>query len=359
MLAACSSEEPTKFPNKDLITNQEGGNTTDTSTNDEEKPNSDISEETNKNENNKTEDNNNENNVIDNEENKTDDTTSNTSNNGTIAFAEEIPENAPAFSETFKVSGYSMMSFMGNLSFNITVTPIHENDIGSIDFDVSKANLPDNITDYFDYLYIKVEFDGKEIVSWDVFDKETNISIFDMTEDEMVMKYTPEVKFDIVDAGALPETMKLSEYTFGKTYVFTTEKDAGFTPPTIINDTEYSIVAIATKIGINDEFDREYRANQGMPDNTGRGASSQEGKYYVAVIGPDDRFMDSDDCHRLAGYSVGDKLDFSFEDFVGNNTDKTITVSVSSFGEDAEFTIAPGNIIYCSWMNDVTIKEIK
>ena len=51
-------------------------------------------------------------------------------------------------------------------------------------------------------------------------------------------------------------------------------------------------------------------------------------------------------------------MDFDFEDYVGNNTNTTITLVVSDWGVENEFTLLPGEILECSWMNDVIVKSV-
>ena len=51
--------------------------------------------------------------------------------------------------------------------------------------------------------------------------------------------------------------------------------------------------------------------------------------------------------------------DFDFEDYIGNNTDKTVTILISDWGVEQEFKLLPGEILESSWMNDATIINIE
>ena len=265
---------------------------------------------------------------------------------------------AAEFNGLYEINGYARMAFMGNLSFSMGMKGVNVENSGEVD--ASKANLPEMITDIGDYVYFKLEFDGTQISAWDVVDRKTNESILHLSDDELTEKYFPEAKFEIVDAGDMPEVINLSNYPAGKTYAFNAPNNNNFSIPTIINDSDTQLLVVSIKNGIDDEFEREYKPNKYAPDNSSGSTYSEDGKYYMAVIeGDAAELMATDECFLLEGLEVGAEIDFDFEDFVGNNTDKTVTIVVEDFGEETEITLLPGEVAYCNWMNDVTIKEIK
>lgn len=266
-------------------------------------------------------------------------------------------ETNPEFNGLYKVTGYSRMSFGSMLTFQIDVKSVFGENEGSID--ASKAGLVDNILDFVDYIYFDLTFKDNQIVDWNVVDNQTFESVASLTEEELTNRYFPEVNYELVPAGALPKLINLSDYGVGKTYVFDAPDEENFEPPAIVNDTDYPLLITSIKNGIDEDFEREYKLKHVAPDTSVSSTYSDDGKYYVAVIeGNPSTLMNSDECLKLEGYNVGDELDFDFEDFVGNNTTKTITLVVSDWGVENEFTLLPGEILECSWMNDVSVKSI-
>lgn len=322
LLVACNSNEPTE-PQND--------NTSNTETNE---PN--ISDETN---------NNTENQIFE---------------KGTISIVDEIQDGAPSFLATFRISGYSKMNLPGNEFFEVTVDSMDPNMPGSLDLDFSKANLLDEITEYFDYLYLTFEFDGKEIVDWDLVDIKTRKSVLSFTNQEMKNIYYPEYNFELIYSGELPEIMNLSNYDVGKTYVFDVG-DESFSIPEFINDSQYPLLIVSTRKGINETIDKTYKANKYYPYQIASSVVSEDGKYYISISeGSVADKMESYDCINLDGYNSGDRLQFAFEGFIGNNTNKTYSLKISSMDfDDKEITLLPGEILECNWTRTVVITDVK
>lgn len=57
---------------------------------------------------------------------------------------------------------------------------------------------------------------------------------------------------------------------------------------------------------------------------------------------------------KLSTCKVGAMIDFDFEDFLYNDTDTVFTLSCN----DKTYTVAPGKLMECSWMNDVMVDSI-
>ena len=262
------------------------------------------------------------------------------------------------FNGLYKINGYTRMNFMGNLTFQAGLEAVNSENAGEVD--LSKAKLSDNILDYVDYFYVSLEFENDKIVDWDVVDRKTNESIMSLDDKELLNRYFPETNFEVVEAGALTETINLSNYEIGKTYAFDVSKDENFSAPQIINDTEHSILIVSIRTSKDDAFERQFKSKHAMPDTSVSSIYSNDGKYYVAIIeGNVNEFANSDDCLILEGYKIGDELDFDFEDYVLNNTDKTITLTADDWGTSYEFVLLPNEVLECSWMDDIVVKDIK
>ena len=263
----------------------------------------------------------------------------------------------PEYSGLYKINGYSRMNFMGNISFTAGMVGINVENEG--DVDLSKANITDELMSIFDYTYFSYTFDGEKIVDWDIVDRKTNESVLGLTDEEINNKYFPENNYETVEAGDLPETINLSNYEVGKTYAFDVSSDESFDIPKIVNDTDYPLLAVSTK-DWNDNWERTYKSKHYMPDDSFGTMSSNDGKYYLAITEGDPvDLLTSDECFLLEGHEVGEELDFDFEDYIGNNTDKTVTILISDWGVEQEFKLLPGEILESDWMNDATITNIE
>lgn len=263
---------------------------------------------------------------------------------------------SPEFNGLYRVNGYSRMAFGASIDFQIGMEGVNVDNNGEID--ASKAPITDEIISLFDYVYFSLEFDGENISKWDIVDRKTNESVLGITKEEINDKYFPETKYEVVEAGELPETINLSDYEVGKMYAFDVPGDS-FNIPTIINDTDYPMLFVSTK-DWDGNFERTYKPKYFMPDTSSGTTFSDDNKYYMAVSEGDySDVIGSEDCLLLDGYNVGDELAFDFEDFIGNNTDKTITLLVEDWGVEEEFTLLPGEVLGCSWMNDVIVTNIQ
>jgi len=263
----------------------------------------------------------------------------------------------PEYSGLYKINGYSRMNFMGNVSFTANMVGINVENEGEVD--LSKADISDELMAIMDYTYFSYIFDGEKIIDWDIVDRKTNESVLNLTADEINNKYFPENNYEIVNAGELPETINLSNYEVRKIHAFDVSTEENFSTPTIINDTDYSMLIVSTK-DWDGNWERTYKSKHYMPDSSSGSTFSDDGKYYIAITEGDPAdLLSSDKCFLLEGHEIGEELDFDFEDYIGNNTDKTVTILISDWGVEQEFKLLPGEILESSWMNDATITNIE
>ncbi len=261
------------------------------------------------------------------------------------------------FNGSYTIGSYSRASFGDMVSFSMEVVGVDNENTGWID--LSTVEFANEFWNFKEYVYFVLTFEENKVISWDVIDRATGESVLELTDDELTARFFPETAYEVVEAGALPETINLSEYAVGQTYLFTVDNE--FSYPNVVNDTESSLLIVSFKNGEDGDFEREYKTKQVAGSLSFSSATSNDNKLYMAVLEADaSALMNADECLKLAAYAAGDQLDFDFEDFVGNNTNNTITLTIAgSFGMETELTLAPGEIIECSWMNDVTVKEIK
>jgi hypothetical protein len=141
-------------------------------------------------------------------------------------------------------------------------------------------------------------------------------------------------------------------------YVFDIVKneEGSYSLPDIINDTDITVLAVSTRIGENEEFKREMKVNKVIESNAMHFSfgSDYAEKVYMAVMESSANYLvRTADCLALSKCEVGSMIDFDFEDFVYNDTDKTITLHSEDNGND--YVLKPGEVVECSWMNDIRV----
>ena len=261
------------------------------------------------------------------------------------------------FSGIYKINGYSSMSLGSVRSLTLSLVGIDNGNSG--DFDASKTSIPNYIADFDDYIYLQLTFDDNGLVDWKIIDIVTMVDLRQATESQLTSYLFPETKYEQVPAGLLPETIYLSEFEAGKMYVFDLETtEDSYVLPEIINDTDIPVLLVTTRIGENDEFDREIKVNNVIESNAMHFSfgSAYANKIYMAVMESTPEYVvRTADCFMLSECEIGKEIDFDFEDFIYNDTDKTITVYCED--TDTEYVLKAGEVAECSWMNDIIVKS--
>lgn len=280
---------------------------------------------------------------------------------------EIIPSDKPAAEGEFGTSagstgiyairGYASVSFNGKRSLDLMLNGIDNNNGG--DFNASATSIPDYILDYKDYIYLNLVFDNSGLVSWSVIDKVDLIDLGQPTV-EQLEKLTPDMRYEQVAAGVLPDWISLSEYEVNKMYVFDLPADAdeGYMPPSIINDSDKTILIVSTRIGMEDDFDDEWKCNLGIPNVTFSFAyaDNTDDKYYMFIReGSVELALEEVDYLNLSTCTKGALIDFYFEDFLYNDTDKVFTLSCG----ETTYVVNPGELMECSWMKEVMVDNIE
>ena len=67
-----------------------------------------------------------------------------------------------------------------------------------------------------------------------------------------------------------------------------------------------------------------------------------------------DYLLKTEDCFYLSEAELGSVIDFDFEDFIYNDTGKTAVLECNS----ETYTLKDGEVIECSWMNDVVLEKL-
>ena len=256
----------------------------------------------------------------------------------------------------YTIRGYSIANAFGQTFFTLTLEGFDNNNSGNID--VTNTTINKSVGVLKNYIYLKLTFDENGVKDWSVIDKITLANWGQPDEDQLQNAVFPELEYEEVQAGKAPNIILLSNYERGKVYVFDVEtEDDCFFMPEIINDTTIPVLAASIKTEKDDDFERELKVNK-VIEGTGISFSirtSYDKKLYLAIIEmPVDYLLATEDYKKLSECNIGEEIDFNFEDYLYNDTNKTITL----FCNNQKYVVKPGEIIECSWMNDVMVKKI-
>ena len=148
--------------------------------------------------------------------------------------------------------------------------------------------------------------------------------------------------------------MSLSEYEIGKIYAFPLKLNEYTRFPTIENDTKYPVISVITGYStddLDDTFFEELYTNQNF-DSYGGSIAGDSDKIYLKITESSvDYLFENEDTFNLSESIIGEEIDFIFEDYIYNDTEKTYTLSC----ENKEYVVAPDEVVKCSWMNDVMV----
>lgn len=262
------------------------------------------------------------------------------------------------FSGVYEICGYSAMSFGSQRSLSLDLEGVDNKNSGT--YEASHTTIPNYVTDFNDYIYMKLTFSSDGLTSWSFIDKLSMADLGQMSESDLNARLFPETQYEQVAAGTLSEEIFLSQYAPGKMYVFDLpeNEDGSYVIPPITNDTDIPVLAVSVRIGENEEFNREMKVNKVIESNSMNFSfgSGYAKKIYMAVMESSvDYVVRTADCYMLSNCTIGSAIDFDFEDFVYNDTNETLVLSCN----DETYILKPGDIVECSWMNDIVVESVK
>lgn len=260
------------------------------------------------------------------------------------------------FSGVYEICGYSAMSFGSQRSLSLDLEGVDNENSGT--YEASHTTIPNYVTDFKDYIYMKLTFSSEGLASWSFIDKLSMADLGQMSESDLNARLFPETQYEQVVAGTLPEEIFLSQYAPGKMYVFDLpeNEDGSYVIPPITNDTNIPVLAVSVRVGENEEFSREMKVNKVIESNSMNFSfgSGYAKKIYIAVMESSvDYVVRTADCYMLSNCTIGSSIDFDFEDFVYNDTNETLVLSCN----DETYILNPGDIVECSWMNDIVVES--
>ena len=266
------------------------------------------------------------------------------------------------FSGIYEIVGYISSTTNDTRHFTLMVKGVDNNN-SSTNYDASKTTIPSHVIEGQDHVYLQLIFSNKGLKQWTLIDKYTQVNIGHLSEEELLEHIYPEQKYEEVKMGKINSSNEilLSKCPAGKTYVFdlNVSSDNVFVLPEIINDTNTPVIIVSTKTSKNEDPDREAIVNKSISSNAlsfSGGTGDKTTKFYLSVIdGSIDYLLKTEDCFYLSKTEVGSTIDFDFEDFIYNDTGKTAILEC----EGTTYTLKDGEVIECSWMNDVVLIELQ
>ena len=262
-----------------------------------------------------------------------------------------------AYNGLYRITGVMSSSFGNSWSCTLSISGIDCDNSGNID--AVKAGIPKCISDIASYVYLNLTFDGDKMTC-DVIECKTGESIMGIAAEDIIFKMFPELKYDVVDAGQLPQdSLSLSKYEPGKMYAFKADESIWQTP-VFNNDSEHEILSVTIYNRNTEEFiGKVFVPNLvcGEYDNDIL-ADAEKGELCLAIsTATFEELLDSGDAAAFKSQelSVGNKIDNNMDDILCNDTDKTFVLDIE--GEMIE--LAPNQAIYVDWFTDVYVAEIK
>lgn len=211
--------------------------------------------------------------------------------------------------------------------------------------DSSLYSLPTNLYDYNEDILLRVIYSKNyEIYDVKVVDKLTNKVLTNISNNKIYKKYSIEVGKKVVELDWV-ENIKLSELKENVIYKYTALKNMSDSP-NILNDTNDNCIV----------YEKEHSTNKFKYSiSTSKNISSsfpsisyneyEKGDTYSIIYKKIDNKeflnkVDGDRILKLSEYNSGDELNYSFEEFIYNDTDNDIILAINdSYSEKKEYEI--------------------
>jgi hypothetical protein len=115
---------------------------------------------------------------------------------------------------------------------------------------------------------------------------------------------------------------------------------------------------VGTKTSKRDDFDKKAIVSKIIPSTAlsfSGGTGDKNTKLYMSVLdGSTNYLLKTEECFYLSKAEINSTIDFDFEDFIYNDTGKTAVLECN--GET--YTLKNGEVIECSWMNDIVLEKL-
>lgn len=229
-----------------------------------------------------------------------------------------------------------------------------DEEIKLLSINATEFGLPSNLYNYKDYIRMRVTYTEDDLKVYDckVINHKTGELIEDLSEENINRLFNIEYGKNI-NEKSWSDKLKLSEINENVIYKYTANSTTQF--PEIENDTGKNCM-----IYIKEKDDETYETKINMSKNiSGNGISVSFNDYssgesfciMYKSLGNSEllNVVGNDEIIYLSKYKDGDKLEYQFEKYIYNDTDKNITVNTkdTAFGiEDTNSVIIEKGAIY-------------
>lgn len=239
-----------------------------------------------------------------------------------------------------------------------------DGEIFVLSINATKFNLPSNLYNYTDYIRMRVTYSEEDLKVYDckVINYSTGEVIEDLSEENINKLFNIEYGKKITKKS-WSDKIKLSEINENVIYKYTASSSTQF--PEIENDLGKNCI-----IYIKQQDDDTYKSEIKMSKNiSGEEKSISINKYnsgesfcimYKTLKKSELlKLVEKNEIIYLSKYENGDKLEFDFENYIYNDTDKNIIVNIKDKVFDVEksksFLIKKGKICGFDHMIDEAI----
>ena len=266
-------------------------------------------------------------------------------------------EQEETITSDFQLSSYS--SSNGEVHYGVYIKKDDEDKLISIK--ATDYNLPSNLYDYKDDIRLRITYSqvDYEVLECKVVNNKTGEIIEDLSEENINKLFNIEYGKTVTGKNWV-DVIKLSELKENEIYKYTATSTIQF--PKIENDIGKNCI-----IYIKEKDDKIYEKEINMYKEISGGSISfsfneyNSGESFCIMykkLENDEllKIIENDDIIYLSNYSDGDKLEYQFEKYIYNNTEKDIIINIKDTAFEIETSdsvvIPKGEIYGFSWMID-------
>ena len=267
----------------------------------------------------------------------------------------KIPENA--ITKDWALNMRSAVN--GKVTYGSYITTKKE--IKLLSLDAKEYNLPDNLLDYSDNILLRLTYSEQDFKVYDckIINKMTGEIITDTTEENIKKLFDIEYGKSIVEKE-WADSIKLSELEANTIYSYTAKETVQF--PGVENDTGKNCL-VYIKGKNDDKYKKEIYMGKTLEEsnlwfsyNEYNSGDTYRIMYKEVTTEELLNNINTEDIVYLSKFQNGAKLTYKFEDYIYNDTDKDITLSVANefFGEvqEEKIVIKSGEIYGFEWSID-------
>lgn len=238
---------------------------------------------------------------------------------------------------------------------------IDDENFTQLSIEAKKYNLPSNLYEYRDDIRFRITYsiNDYEVYDCKVINYNTGEIIQDLSEENIERLFNIEYGKSINENNWV-DTIKLSQLTENQIYKYTANSTVQF--PKIENDVDKNCM-VYIKDRLDDNYKREIYMNKEISSSSISLSFNeyQQGEgfniMYKSISNEELlKLIEDDEIIYLSKFKDGEQLDYNFEKYIYNDTDKDIEVNTKDVFFDQEvfntYTIRKGEIHGFSWMID-------